>query len=149
MFNAALCCKCVVLVSIVYGERLRISLFFLQFKEMGGSSISRSKSIADAASPSEQQGENRKNFLDWRNLMKPLNEEKDHWVSSFFVSIRNEACLEVCVELLLAYLQCKILEIQQLYPALTQLLLIYLEYQLHRQTHAEYSCLSFNMSFCV
>ncbi|CAM0908678.1 unnamed protein product [Alopecurus aequalis] len=52
----------------------------VQFKEMGGSSISRSKAIADAASPSEQQNEKRKNFLDWRNLMKPVIEEKDHWV---------------------------------------------------------------------
>ena len=62
-------------------------LFILQFKEMGGSSISRSKAVADAASPSDQQNEKRKNFLDWRNLMKPAIEEKDHWVSSFFVSI--------------------------------------------------------------
>lgn len=41
--------------------------------------MSRSKAIADAAIPSEQQ-DKRKNFLDWRNLMKPINEEKDHWV---------------------------------------------------------------------
>jgi hypothetical protein len=59
----------------------------LQFKEMGGSSISRSKAVNDAASPSEPQTEKRKNFLDWRNLMKPMIEEKDHWVSSFSASI--------------------------------------------------------------
>ncbi|XP_051205416.1 protein FREE1 isoform X2 [Lolium perenne] len=52
----------------------------VQFKEMGGSSISRSKAVSDAASPSEPQTEKRKNFLDWRNLMKPMIEEKDHWV---------------------------------------------------------------------
>uniref|UniRef100_A0A0E0LFS7 FYVE-type domain-containing protein n=1 Tax=Oryza punctata TaxID=4537 RepID=A0A0E0LFS7_ORYPU len=52
----------------------------VQFKEMGGSSISRSRAIADAAKPPEQQNDRRKNFLDWRNLMKPMNEEKDHWV---------------------------------------------------------------------
>uniref|UniRef100_A0A0D9WU86 FYVE-type domain-containing protein n=1 Tax=Leersia perrieri TaxID=77586 RepID=A0A0D9WU86_9ORYZ len=52
----------------------------VQFKEMGGSSVSRSRSIADAAKPPEQQNDRRKNFLDWRNLMKPMNEEKDHWV---------------------------------------------------------------------
>ncbi|KAL5225989.1 hypothetical protein ABZP36_012628 [Zizania latifolia] len=51
----------------------------VQFKEMGESSISRS-TIADAAKPSEQQNERRKNFLDWRNLMKPMNEDKDYWV---------------------------------------------------------------------
>ncbi|XP_062229881.1 protein FREE1-like [Phragmites australis] len=52
----------------------------VQFKEMSGSSISRSRAIADATNPSEQQNERKKNFLDWRNLMKPMNEEKDHWV---------------------------------------------------------------------
>ncbi|KAL5200650.1 hypothetical protein ABZP36_021853 [Zizania latifolia] len=58
----------------------------VQFKEMGGSSISRSTTIADAAKLSEQQNEGRKNFLDWRNLMKPMNEEKDHWVPDEAVS---------------------------------------------------------------
>uniref|UniRef100_J3MHR0 FYVE-type domain-containing protein n=1 Tax=Oryza brachyantha TaxID=4533 RepID=J3MHR0_ORYBR len=52
----------------------------VQFKEMGGSSISRSRALPDAAKPPEQQNDRRKNFLDWRNLMKPMNEEKDHWV---------------------------------------------------------------------
>ncbi|XP_066383787.1 protein FREE1-like isoform X1 [Miscanthus floridulus] len=58
----------------------------VQFKEMGGSSISRSRAIADAAKPAEQQNERRKIFLDWRNLMKPMNEEKDHWVPDEAVS---------------------------------------------------------------
>ncbi|KAL6873935.1 hypothetical protein ACP4OV_014017 [Aristida adscensionis] len=58
----------------------------VQFKEMGASSISRSRAIADAAKPAEQQNERRKNFLDWRNLMKPMNEEKDHWVPDEAVS---------------------------------------------------------------
>lgn len=52
---------------------------------MGGSSISRSRAIADAAKPAEQQNERKKNFLDWRNLMKPMNEEKDHWVISLSI----------------------------------------------------------------
>jgi hypothetical protein len=60
----------------------------VQFKEMGGSSISRSRAIADAAKPPEQQNDRRKNFLDWRNLMKPMNEEKDHWVSSFCIGLK-------------------------------------------------------------
>ncbi|KAL6603325.1 hypothetical protein ACP70R_043686 [Stipagrostis hirtigluma subsp. patula] len=58
----------------------------VQFKEMGASSISRSRAIADAAKPAEQQNERKKNFLDWRNLMKPMNEEKDHWVPDEAVS---------------------------------------------------------------
>ncbi|KAF0902148.1 hypothetical protein E2562_014401 [Oryza meyeriana var. granulata] len=58
----------------------------VQFKEMGGSSISRSRAMADAAKPPEQQNDRRKNFLDWRNLMKPINEEKDHWVPDEAVS---------------------------------------------------------------
>ncbi|KAG2608550.1 protein FREE1-like [Panicum virgatum] len=52
----------------------------VQFKEMGGSSISRSRAIADAAKPAELQNERRRIFPDLRNLMKPMNEEKDHWV---------------------------------------------------------------------
>ncbi|CAL5050198.1 unnamed protein product [Urochloa decumbens] len=58
----------------------------VQFKEMGASSISRSSAIADAAKPAEQQNERRKIFPDWRNLMKPMNEEKDHWVPDEAVS---------------------------------------------------------------
>lgn len=29
---------------------------------------------------SEQPSEKKKGFVDWVNLMKPSNEEKDHWV---------------------------------------------------------------------
>ncbi|XP_062234059.1 protein FREE1-like isoform X2 [Phragmites australis] len=58
----------------------------VQFKEMGGGSISRSRAVADAAKPAEQQNERKKNFLDWRNLMKPMIEEKDHWVPDEAVS---------------------------------------------------------------
>ncbi|KAK3134592.1 hypothetical protein QOZ80_6AG0551120 [Eleusine coracana subsp. coracana] len=58
----------------------------VQFKEMGASSISRSRVTADAAKPAEQQTERKKNFLDWRNLVKPMNEEKDHWVPDEAVS---------------------------------------------------------------
>ncbi|CAN6206656.1 unnamed protein product [Urochloa humidicola] len=58
----------------------------VQFKEMGASSISKSRAIADAAKPAEQQNERRKIFPDWRNLMKPMNEEKDHWVPDEAVS---------------------------------------------------------------
>ena len=59
----------------------------LQFKEMGGSSISRSRAIADAAKPVEQQNERRRIFPDLRNLMKPMNEEKDHWVINLSICV--------------------------------------------------------------
>ncbi|XP_073012375.1 protein FREE1-like [Typha latifolia] len=51
----------------------------VQFKEMGGNSLSRGKGAADAGKPSEQPNEKKKGF-DWMNLIKPINEEKDHWV---------------------------------------------------------------------
>jgi hypothetical protein len=65
---------------------MAVDFFGPQFKEMGGSSISRSRAIADEAKPSEQQNERKKIFPDWRNLMKPMNEEKDHWVIDLSVS---------------------------------------------------------------
>jgi len=54
---------------------------------MGGSSISRSRAIADAAKPVEQQNERRRIFPDLRNLMKPMNEEKDHWVINLSICV--------------------------------------------------------------
>jgi len=54
---------------------------------MGGSSISRSRAIADAAKPAEQQNERRRIFPDLRNLMKPMNEEKDHWVINLSICV--------------------------------------------------------------
>ena len=50
---------------------------------MGGKdSLSRGKGTADGAKLSELPTEKKKGFADWLNLMKPGNEEKDHWVSS-------------------------------------------------------------------
>ncbi|KAK9098095.1 hypothetical protein Syun_025140 [Stephania yunnanensis] len=46
---------------------------------MGGKDSHRSKSF-DYGKPSEQLSEKKKGFADWMNLMKPTNEEKDHWV---------------------------------------------------------------------
>lgn len=46
----------------------------MQFKEMDGVTISE-----------QQPAEKKKGFPDWINLMKPTNEEKDHWVSLIFV----------------------------------------------------------------
>ena len=41
---------------------MAISFFGLQFKEMGGGSISRSRAVADAAKPAEQQNERKKKY---------------------------------------------------------------------------------------
>ena len=53
----------------------------LQFKEMGGEdSINRRALTSDASRQSEQAAEKKKGFADWINIIKPVNEEKDHWV---------------------------------------------------------------------
>ncbi|KAG6506279.1 hypothetical protein ZIOFF_031601 [Zingiber officinale] len=53
----------------------------VQLKEMGGSdSLIRAKSTADADKVSDQSAERKKGLVDWMNLIKPANEEKDHWV---------------------------------------------------------------------
>lgn len=54
----------------------------VQLKEMGGG---RSRS-SDSLKTAEQTGEQKKGFADWMNLMKPGNEEKDHWVPDEAVS---------------------------------------------------------------
>lgn len=45
---------------------------------MGGSSRP-----SDSLKTNEQPTDKKKGLVDWMNLMKPANEEKDHWVSSF------------------------------------------------------------------
>lgn len=50
-------------------------LFVLQLKEMGGGSRP-----SDSVKVSDQPSEKKKGLGDWMNLMKPVNEEKDHWV---------------------------------------------------------------------
>ncbi|CAA6655996.1 unnamed protein product [Spirodela intermedia] len=53
----------------------------IQFKEMGGKDgVSRSIAASDAAKQSEQAAEKKKGFVDWINIIKPVNEEKEHWV---------------------------------------------------------------------
>lgn len=51
-------------------------LFELQLKEMGGRTRP-----SDSLKMSDQPAEKKKGLGDWMNLMKPANEEKDHWVS--------------------------------------------------------------------
>ncbi|KAK7310979.1 hypothetical protein RJT34_08804 [Clitoria ternatea] len=47
----------------------------IQFKEMGGS-----RRPVESMKTNEQTTERKKGFGDWMNLIKPANEEKDHWV---------------------------------------------------------------------
>ncbi|KAL8135700.1 hypothetical protein AgCh_010362 [Apium graveolens] len=47
----------------------------VQLKEMGGGSRP-----SDSQKVSDQPSEKKKGLGDWMNLMKPVNEEKDHWV---------------------------------------------------------------------
>ncbi|KAL5144372.1 Protein FREE1 [Glycine soja] len=53
----------------------------IQFKEMGGG-----RRPAEAVKTNEQSSERKKGFGDWMNLIKPANEEKDHWVPDEAVS---------------------------------------------------------------
>ncbi|KAG9442752.1 hypothetical protein H6P81_018606 [Aristolochia fimbriata] len=52
----------------------------VQLKEMGGKDSLRSKGSSDGSKIPDSPGEKKKGFADWMNLMKPGNEEKDHWV---------------------------------------------------------------------
>lgn len=53
----------------------------VQLKEMGGSSRP-----SDSLKTNEQPTDKKKGLVDWMNLMKPANEEKDHWVPDEAVS---------------------------------------------------------------
>lgn len=53
----------------------------VQLKEMGGRSRP-----SEPSKTSEQPAERKKGIADWMNLMKPGNEEKDHWVPDEAVS---------------------------------------------------------------
>lgn len=48
----------------------------MQFKEMGGS-----RRPAESFKTNEQPAERKKGLGDWMNIIKPANEEKDHWVT--------------------------------------------------------------------
>ncbi|KAG9439965.1 hypothetical protein H6P81_020130 [Aristolochia fimbriata] len=52
----------------------------VQLKEMGGKDSFRSKGPADGSKLPDPPGEKKKGFGDWMNMIKPANEEKDHWV---------------------------------------------------------------------
>ncbi|XP_062018947.1 protein FREE1 isoform X2 [Rosa rugosa] len=53
----------------------------VQLKEMGGSSRP-----AESLKTNEQSAERKKGLTDWMNIIKPGNEEKDHWVPDEAVS---------------------------------------------------------------
>ncbi|CAJ1972565.1 unnamed protein product [Sphenostylis stenocarpa] len=53
----------------------------IQFKEMGGS-----RRPAESLRTNEQSTEKKRGFGDWMNLIKPPDEEKDHWVPDEAVS---------------------------------------------------------------
>ncbi|KAK1285910.1 hypothetical protein QJS10_CPB20g00621 [Acorus calamus] len=56
----------------------------MHLKEMGGNdTIGRSRGTTNAGKSSEQQTEKKKGFGKWINLMKPDNEEKDHWSEDY------------------------------------------------------------------
>ncbi|KAJ1425157.1 Zinc finger, FYVE/PHD-type [Sesbania bispinosa] len=65
--------------SDLYGKRR--DEVYVQFKEMGGS-----KRPAESLRTNEQPTEKKKGFVDWMNLIKPANEEKDRWVPNEAVS---------------------------------------------------------------
>ena len=48
----------------------------MQIKEMGGRSRP-----ADSFKANEQPMDKKKGFGEWMNIIKPGNEEKDHWVT--------------------------------------------------------------------
>lgn len=50
---------------------------FKQFKEMGGRIMS-----SESPKVAEQPTEKKKGLIDWINIVKTVNEEKDHWVTS-------------------------------------------------------------------
>lgn len=54
-------------------------LFGQQLKEIGGKDSFRDRH-SDLGKQSEQSSEKKKGFTDWVNMIKPGNEEKDHWV---------------------------------------------------------------------
>ncbi|KAG6392650.1 hypothetical protein SASPL_146874 [Salvia splendens] len=58
----------------------------IQSKEIGSSSTP-----SDGVKGTDQSSEKKKGFIDWRNLIKPMNEEKDHWVPDEAV-VKCTAC---------------------------------------------------------
>lgn len=47
---------------------------------------------ADTVKVTEQSTEKKKGLGDWMNIIKPPNEEKDHWVSAF-VCVGVSVCI--------------------------------------------------------
>lgn len=62
-------------------------VFKLQFKEMGGRARP-----SEPPRALEQSAEKKKGLGDWINKLKPVNEEKDHWVTISFLSFHFYVC---------------------------------------------------------
>ncbi|XP_004500928.1 protein FREE1 [Cicer arietinum] len=58
-----------------------VTAAIIQFKEMGGS-----RRPVESLKTNEQPTERKKGLGDWMNMIKPANEEKDHWVPDEAVS---------------------------------------------------------------
>ncbi|PKA60772.1 1-phosphatidylinositol-3-phosphate 5-kinase FAB1B [Apostasia shenzhenica] len=58
----------------------------VQFKEMGANDVGQARETTDANKPSEQPSGRKKGFAEWMNMMKPGNEEREHWVPDETVS---------------------------------------------------------------
>uniref|UniRef100_A0A7N0R820 Uncharacterized protein n=1 Tax=Kalanchoe fedtschenkoi TaxID=63787 RepID=A0A7N0R820_KALFE len=65
----------IVTAATVYRNELHVSICMKHIKEMGGTSRP-----SEYTKTAEQQPEKKKGFTDWMNVIKPANEEKDHWV---------------------------------------------------------------------
>ena len=65
--------------AMIYSCKLKFTLFTVkQLNEMGGNS-----EPSDSFKASDHLLEKKKGFGDWMNLVKPGNEEKDHWVKIY------------------------------------------------------------------
>ena len=54
-----------------------VPCFLMQFKEIGGS-----RRPVEALKANELPTDKKKGLADWMNMIKPANEEKDHWVNT-------------------------------------------------------------------
>ena len=88
---------------VVYLNYLFFLLLFanVKVKEMGG----RSRPV-DAVKVTEQSTEKKKGLGDWMNIIKPANEEKDHWVSICQPVQFCHCCLGNCFCYAFVYLLC-------------------------------------------
>lgn len=90
--------KRILLCSLLIFTCMIIKLYMVHFRWSWYSrnsifnSYEQSKEIGSSSTPSnvvkgtDQSSEKKKGIIDWRNLIKPMNEEKDHWVRLIYLS---------------------------------------------------------------